>query len=145
MEMSDEVIKKLEARIKELEEKVNPQPAAPPTPSKPYQRYDPTEQLSPPVRLTGREQYREDQTPEEALNDARKERNPVGQMMPLAQFLNKGQPLPELPPAQAVTVPISNKQPGIDAVDAIALSFARREREEEIAKALDVARRLRGG
>jgi hypothetical protein len=143
MEMSDEVIKKLEARIKELEEKVNPHPAVPPTPSKPYQRYDPTEQLSPPVRLTGREQYRTDLTPEEALNDARKERNPVGQMRPLAEFLS-GKPSADPPPAQAVTVPVG-PQRDIGAIDAIARGFAEREKLEAIANQLDVARKLRGG
>ena len=142
--MSDEVIKKLEARIKELEEKVNPHPAVPPTPSKPYQRYDPTEQLSPPVRLTGREQYRTDLTPEQALNDARKARNPVGQMMPLAQFLNKGQPLPDPPPAVGGGTIPTGKVPGIDHIDRIAKGFADRERAEELAKLVDVANKLKG-
>jgi hypothetical protein len=142
--MSDEVIKKLEARIAELEAKVNPPAAAPEAPRKPYQPPDYTAQFSPGVKLTGRERYRTDQTPEQALNDARKERNPVGRLMPLAQFLNKGQPLPDPPPAVGGGTIPTGKVPGIDHIDRIAKGFADRERAEELAKLVDVASKLKG-
>ena len=44
---------------------------------------------------------------------------------------------------KAVTVPLG-KQPGIDAIDAIAKGFADRERLEEFAKLMDVANKLKG-
>ena len=138
--MSDEQIKKLEARIAELEAKVNPPP---PAPSKPWHSIDLTEQMAVPVRLTGREVYR-DQSLAEANMEYSKDRNPVGTLRPLAEFLNKG-PVAEPPPASvAATVPIDNKVPGQDLMDRIAQGFAERERAEELAKLVDVANKLRG-
>jgi hypothetical protein len=137
-------IEDLEARIEQLEGQLAAKAKAevPPAPSKPWQHYDPTEAMSPPIRLTGRERYRTDLTPEQMRNEYSKYANPVGRLMPLAEFLNKG-PLPEPPKAEAVTAPVG-KVPGIDAIDAIAKAFADRERAEELAKLVDVASKLKG-
>jgi hypothetical protein len=140
-------IEDLEARIEQLEAQLEAKaapPAAPEVPKKPWQPYDPTEAMSPPVRLTGREQYRTDLTPEQALNDAQKERT-RSTMMPLAQFLNKGQPLPEPPPAVGGgTIPRDGKVPGQDAIDRIARGFAEREKLEALANQADTLRKLKG-
>ena len=140
--MSEE-LEALKARIEELERRLNPPAPAPEAPRKPFQMPDYTEQMTPRIKPTYQEP-REGQTLAEANMEFRKYANPVGTPMPLAQFLNQGRPLPEPEPAQAVTVPVSNKQPGIDAVDAIAQGFADRQRLEELAQHVDALRKLAG-
>jgi hypothetical protein len=137
--MSEE-IKKLEARIAELEGKlgIEPPPAPKPFVSKPYQPPDYTENASPPIRLTERERA----GPMMSLEDSAKMRSSVGTLRPLAEFLNGGRP--DEPPKAApvaTTTPLG-KVPGIDAIDAIAKAFADREKLEELAKLVDVATKL---
>jgi hypothetical protein len=127
-------IEELRARVAELEAKLNP-PAKPPFVPTPFQRFDPTEAMSPPIRLTGREQYKE-QSREEALNEFRKEMT-LPTLRPLVP------PPADPPPPAATTVPLG-QVPGVAAIDAIAKSFADREKLEELAKLVDVARRLKG-
>jgi hypothetical protein len=131
--MSEE-LEALKRRVAELEAKLDPKPQAPFV-RVPMPRYDFTEAASPPIRLTGREQYKQ-QSPEEALNEFRKEMT-LPTLRPLV-------PPSEQPPAPvATTIPIG-KQPGIDVIDAIALGFAERERREALAQQLDVERKLKG-
>jgi hypothetical protein len=130
--MSEELIKKLEARVAELEAKLNPPPEVPPRPRW-YQPYDPTERMSPPVRLTGRERYRDQSLAEANAEFSKMTTTPT--LRPLVP------PSADPPPAVATTVPIG-PQRDIAAIDAIALSFARREKEEELAKLVDVASKL---
>jgi hypothetical protein len=141
----DDEVEALKRRVAALEaekaQKAQPEPAA-----RWHAPYDWTERMSPPVRRTGMERYRQDQTPEEALMEARKNANPLGTLRPLAEWLAERQPaapVAEPPKAQAVTVPIG-PPPGIEAVDAIAKGFADRERLEELAKQIDIARKLKG-
>jgi hypothetical protein len=135
-------VEDLEKRIAELELKLNPPPAAPSVPSTPWQPRDFTENASPPIRRSEREQYRTDLTPEQARNEYSKHVNPVGRLTSLAEFLNKG-PLPEPAPAVATTVPIGNV-PGLAAIDRIAEGFAEREKLEALANQVDTLRKLKG-
>ena len=137
--MSDEHIKKLEARIAELEAKVNPPP---PAPSKPWQSIDLTAQMAVPVKLTGHETYR-DQSLAEANMEYSKDRNPVGTLRPLAEFLS-GKPSADPPKAEGGGTVPTGQAPGIALIDAIAKGFADRERAEELAKLVDVANKLKG-
>jgi hypothetical protein len=140
--MSDEVIKKLEARIAELEAKVNPEPKAPFVP-KPYQQPDYTEGASSVVTDWMRDMARAVPTSvvRDIVNDFR---GGPAQLQPLSEFLNKGRPVAEPPKAEAPTVPVDSKRPGQDLADAIAIGFANREKAEELAKLVDVANKLKG-
>jgi hypothetical protein len=142
-------VEDLEKRIAQLEAQLaaqpKPVPEPPPVP-KYYAPYDWTERMSPPVRLTGRERYREGQTIEEANNEFRKNANPVGTLRPLAEWLaaKEGAAAPAPAPAPvATTIPIG-PQRDIRAVDAVALGFERRERAEELAKLVDTMNKLKG-
>ena len=137
----------LRKRLEALEAKLNP-PPAPGVPPRPkfYAPHDPTEALSPPVRLTGREVYKK-QSIEEANMEYSKDKNPVGTLMPLAEWLKQHPPAEPTPPPPNVsgTVPVDSKRPGQDLADAIAIGFANRERLAAIAEQLEIARKLRGG
>jgi hypothetical protein len=132
--MSDEAkrIAELEARLAALEGKVNPPTPAPFVPA-PHFQYDPTAAMSPPIRRSGMERYR-DQTPEEALNEFRK--------MTTTPTLSPMVPPTDPPPARATTEPIG-VVPGLAAIDAIAKGFADREKLEQLANLADVASKLR--
>jgi hypothetical protein len=135
-------IEELRARLAALEAKVDP-PAKPEFVRTPMPRYDPTEAMSPAVRLTGREEYKK-QTIEEANAEFRQSIGGVGTLKPLAEFLSGGRPAEPAPVATATTVPLG-QPPGIAVIDAIATGFEMRERAEEIAKQLQIARTLKGG
>ena len=116
-------VEDLEKRIEQLEaqlEAAKPKPEPPPFVPKPHQHWDPTQAMSPPVRLTGREVYKK-QSIEEANMEYSKDKNPV-----------------------AATIPVDSKRPGQDLADAIAQGFANREKAEELAKLIDVANKLKG-
>ena len=130
-------IEELEARIKELEAKVNPPPAPPPfVPKTPYQQRDYTEAASNVVMPWMLEMAKAVPTDlvRDIVNDFRAGPATLRPLVP---------PSEEPPPAVATTVPLG-KQPGIDAIDAIAKGFADRERLEEFAKLVDVASKLKG-
>jgi hypothetical protein len=138
--MSDELIKKLEARIVELEAKVNPPPAKPEP--RWHAPYDWTERMSPPIRRTEMER----RGPQGTDMEYRKFAHPVGELKPLAEWLAERQPAAPVvaaPPPVATTVPIGPPR-DIKAVDAVAAGFARREKLEELAKQIDIARKLKG-
>jgi hypothetical protein len=138
--MSDELIKKLEARIVELEAKVNPPPAKPEP--RWHAPYDWTERMSPPIRRTEMER----RGPQGTDMEYRKFAHPVGELKPLAEWLAERQPAAPVvaaPPPVATTVPIGPPR-DIKAVDAIAAGFANREKLEELAKQIDIARKLKG-
>jgi hypothetical protein len=141
--MSDELIKKLEARIVELEAKVSPPPAKP-EPRWHAPPYDWTERMSPPVRLTEMERRMATKGSDE---EYRKFAHPVGELKPLAEWLAERQPTAPVvaapAPAKAVTVPLGPPR-DIDKVDAIAKAFADRERAEELAKQIEIAKTLLG-
>jgi hypothetical protein len=142
--MSEE-LEALKRRVAELEAKLGiEQPPAPkpfvPPPPRPY--YDPTEAMSPPIRLTGREVYKK-QSLAEANAEFRQAINPVGTLRPLAEFLSGGPSADPAPAAVATTVPLGPPR-DIKYVDAIALGFAERERREALAQQLDVERKLKG-
>jgi hypothetical protein len=137
----DDEVEALKRRVAELEGKLNPPPPPPPIPRW-YQPYDWTERMSPPIRRTEMER----RGPRGSDMEYRKFAHPVGELKPLAEWLAERQPAApaaESPKAQAVTVPIG-PPPGIEAVDAIAKGFADRERLEELAKQIDIARKLLG-
>ena len=140
--MSDEHIKKLEARIAELEAKVNPEPKAPFV-APPYQQRDLTEAASSVTMPWMKEMAQALPTSvvRDIVNDFR---GGPAQLQPLSEFLNKGRPVADPSPAVGGTVPRDNKVPGQDLMDAIARRFADRERAEEIAKLVDVANKLKG-
>ena len=56
-----------------------------------------------------------------------KDKNPVGTLMPLAEWL-KGRPQAADPTPVAATIPVDSKRPGQDLVDAISIGFANREK-----------------
>jgi hypothetical protein len=127
-------VEDLEKRIEQLEAqlaKLNP-PAQAPFVRVPMPRYDFTEAASPPIRLSARELA----GPKGSLDDWRKEVTPPT-LRPLVP--PSGQP----PPPVATTVPLG-QVPGIAVIDAIALGFDRREKAEEMAKQMDIARKLQG-
>ena len=126
--MSDEHIKKLEARIAELEAKVNPEPKAPFV-APPYQAPDYTEAASSVTMPWMLEMAKAVPTDlvRAIVNDFR---GGPAQLRPL-------KPPSEEPPKDS-------KRPGQDLMDAIARGFAERERAEELAKLVDVANKLKG-
>jgi hypothetical protein len=141
-------VEDLEKRIEQLEaqlEAAKPKPEPPPFVPKPHQHWDPTQAMSPPVRLTGREVYKK-QSIEEANMEYSKDKNPVGTLMPLAEWLKQHPPAEPTPPSPnvGVTIPVDSKRPGQDLADAIAQGFANREKAEELAKLIDVANKLKG-
>jgi hypothetical protein len=133
-------IAELEAKLAALEAKVNPQPAKPEP--RWHAPYDWTERMSPPIRRTEMER----RGPQGSDMEYRKFAHPLGELKPLAEWLAERQPAGPVAapaPAKAVTVPIG-PPPGIAAIDAIAAGFANREKLEELAKQIDIARKLLG-
>jgi hypothetical protein len=131
--MSDEVIKKLEARIAELEAKL-----APPPPFVPrhYQPPDYTEALTKIVMPWMEEMARA--VPTSVVRDiVRDFGSGPAKLRPLVPQSE------EPPPPVATTIPLG-PQRDIAAIDAIAKGFADRERAEELAKLVDVASKLKG-
>jgi hypothetical protein len=125
----------LKKRLAVLEAKLEiepPPPAKPfvPPPPRPY--YDPTEAMSPPIRIS---EWERRNSPKQSAEEFRKSLYP--QQLPTVA------PADPVPPAVGVTVPIG-PPPGIAAIDAIAKGFADRERAEAIANQMDVARKLMG-
>jgi hypothetical protein len=128
-------IAELEARIVELEAKLNP-PAKPPFVPPPYQKPDYTEAATKVVMPWMLEMARA--VPTSLIRDIVKDfGSGPAQLRPLVP------PSADPPPAVATTVPLG-PPPGIAAIDAIAKGFADREKIEELAKQIDIARKLKG-
>jgi hypothetical protein len=128
-------IAELEARIAELEAKVDP-PAKPPFVPKPYQKPDYTENATKVVMPWMLEMARA--VPTSLIREIVKDfGSGPAQLRPLVP------PSADPPPAVATTVPLGPPR-DIKYVDAIALGFAERERREALAQQLDVERKLKG-
>jgi hypothetical protein len=128
-------IAELEARIAELEAKVDP-PAKPPFVPPPYQKPDYTENATKVVMPWMLEMARA--VPTSLIRDIVKDfGSGPAQLRPLVP------PPSDPPPAVATTVPLGPPR-DIKYVDAIALGFAERERREALAQQLDVERKLKG-
>jgi hypothetical protein len=128
-------IEELRKRLEALEAKVNPTPKPPFVP-KPYQKPDYTEALTKIVMPWMEEMARA--VPTSVVRDIVRDFGAgPAKLKPLV-------PPSDPPPAPATTIPLG-AQRDIGAVDAIAVSFANRERAEELAKALDTMNKLKRG